>query len=787
MLELFVNPWLLGGLSLAAAPIIIHLLNRRRFEVHYWAAMDFLLQADSSNRRRVKFEDLLLLLLRIAVILALVLAICRPLIKGLAGWREDERVVVVDDSFSTAAAATAGSVFASIREGAVDQVQDAVGGGTAVRLWFGSRSLAEDVRVEGAIRGGVVADPEEATGDVSEDVRAALAGRNLLESVRTSKPVDGRLEFASIVRSLTEEADAEPEARVRSVVLLSDFRHSDWLTEDGELAPEPRVAFEEIERRELTDRLRFQFVDLGGPSSQNIAVTEVVALDTPILIGVPARLRVEVTNFGEEVLPRLEGSLEVGAPESTAFEPRQRIALPLFTDVPAGGTVGVEVVHVFENAGQYPIQVRIDNDLLAVDDVGHGVVVVREALRVLLVDGAPAAERFERESGYVATALAPRGEVPSGVTTVVVDGLVTEEALRDIDVIFALNRARWSPSEIDVLEASVARGGGIAWFLGGEVDVTAYSALAGPQDSREGGLRLFPATLRELPPTAEQSRAARLRFDDFEHSAFQLFRGLKKPSISEVVFSRYYDLDPVEGADVIATFDDDGRTPAIVELSQGGRAPAPSSSESAEDSRVLPGRLVLFNTTADRDWSDWPTDPSYPIVLQEQVRHLSRKRGSGHRIEVGEALVVSAEPGMNYRMLAADQQGEVFAEESVDDSGVLGALRFRPREAGLYRLIREPRAGVVVRSSEDDTKDTSASIEWFAFTRSPEESDLTAMDAGALEKALEGTGVRFAVGRSLEVDAFRNEQEGEIWRWLALAAGLFLVTELFVAWWFGRR
>ena len=35
----FLNPLLLWALPLAAIPIIIHLLNRRRFDTRKWAAM----------------------------------------------------------------------------------------------------------------------------------------------------------------------------------------------------------------------------------------------------------------------------------------------------------------------------------------------------------------------------------------------------------------------------------------------------------------------------------------------------------------------------------------------------------------------------------------------------------------------------------------------------------------------------------------------------------------------------------------------------------------------------
>ena len=66
--SLFINPWLLGGLALALAPVIIHIFNKRRFRIHEWAAMDFLFQAAVHNRRRVRFEDVILLLLRTLII-----------------------------------------------------------------------------------------------------------------------------------------------------------------------------------------------------------------------------------------------------------------------------------------------------------------------------------------------------------------------------------------------------------------------------------------------------------------------------------------------------------------------------------------------------------------------------------------------------------------------------------------------------------------------------------------------------------------------------------------------
>ncbi|MFZ4733882.1 MAG: BatA domain-containing protein, partial [Pirellulales bacterium] len=52
------------GLPLAAAPIIIHLINLLRHRRVEWAAMEFLLASQRKYRTRVLLKQLLLLALR---------------------------------------------------------------------------------------------------------------------------------------------------------------------------------------------------------------------------------------------------------------------------------------------------------------------------------------------------------------------------------------------------------------------------------------------------------------------------------------------------------------------------------------------------------------------------------------------------------------------------------------------------------------------------------------------------------------------------------------------------
>src|SRR5436853_868974 len=66
----FLSPLLMGaGAAATSIPIIIHLLNKRKFKVVIWAAMEWLLAAQRRNARRLRFQRWLLLAVRCLAIL----------------------------------------------------------------------------------------------------------------------------------------------------------------------------------------------------------------------------------------------------------------------------------------------------------------------------------------------------------------------------------------------------------------------------------------------------------------------------------------------------------------------------------------------------------------------------------------------------------------------------------------------------------------------------------------------------------------------------------------------
>ena len=780
---MFVNGLLLWGLALAAAPVIIHILNKRRYRVHDWAAMDFLLAAQVSNRRRVKFEDLILLLLRMAIIGFLVMAVARPVLRGLAGWREDSRVVVLDDSFSMEAVSSTGKVFDTARESAISQVQDALGGSIPVSVWLGSRPGREVGKVEGQVQGGVV-DGGSAS-SASAGARASLAGRDLLDSLRDETTSDLSLDFPRILRKLIDEAKGSAASIVRSVVLVSDYRGRDWFEEDGSLRDSLAVLFEEIAReKKLADSFNFQFVDVSSGSLDNTAITGFSIESDPVLAGVPVRIAVEVTNYGKDPRVRVEGDIEVGGSGGDEFVARHKIPLPMIENISPGETVRVEIQHIFIEGGEYPLKASITPDRLVRDDVSSLVAVVRDSLAVALVDGAPSPNRFASESGLLVAALSPRGDVPSGVSVSLIEGEVEAKELENADCVFILNRSKLSVSEREALGDFARSGGGIAYFLGNKVNVDSYLELARPS---AGEPALFPAILKE--PGSPGAR--HFDFGDFRHPTLALFRGLKTSSFAHVVFRRFFLLEPLPGARVAGSYDDELSTPAIIEgryapslADTGAGGDGKTSEKDGKAADAQPefdgrGRLVVFNTTADRDWGDWPTDYTYPILMQEWVRYLSRRHSWGRISQVGELLRLEKKPGVNYRI-----ESPPPADESAGAPAPVRWIRpghgeeYRPELAGLFRVAASARPGIL---------EAGESARWYAVRREDSESDLGECDGESLHEALADTGIQFVMGGNVDVDAFRRDQEGEIWRWLALAAGVFLLVELFAAWWFGRK
>src|SRR5258705_13917852 len=97
----FLNFALVFGATAFSIPLIIHLFNRSRFKVVQWGAMHLLESVLRQNRKRMKIEQLILLLIRISIPIVLALCMARPVVTGMKALMCDVKtsvVVLVDNS-----------------------------------------------------------------------------------------------------------------------------------------------------------------------------------------------------------------------------------------------------------------------------------------------------------------------------------------------------------------------------------------------------------------------------------------------------------------------------------------------------------------------------------------------------------------------------------------------------------------------------------------------------------------------------------------------------------------
>ena len=96
---------MLAGLAGVMLPLIAHLLSRKKYDLVDWGAMQFL-ELDPSAKRKVRLEELLLMLVRMAIVAVIAIALARPWLSGrwllgLVSNQSRDVVLVIDGSYST--------------------------------------------------------------------------------------------------------------------------------------------------------------------------------------------------------------------------------------------------------------------------------------------------------------------------------------------------------------------------------------------------------------------------------------------------------------------------------------------------------------------------------------------------------------------------------------------------------------------------------------------------------------------------------------------------------------
>jgi hypothetical protein len=134
----FSSPLILLWLAAAAVPLLLHLWRRRRYRETPWAAMEYLLAAIRSRRRRMRIEQLILLAVRTLLVILLVLALAELYVTSdtfLPPSRQRvHKLLVIDGSYSMTYAPGEQSLFDRAKALAIRLVEDGSRQGDAFSL-----------------------------------------------------------------------------------------------------------------------------------------------------------------------------------------------------------------------------------------------------------------------------------------------------------------------------------------------------------------------------------------------------------------------------------------------------------------------------------------------------------------------------------------------------------------------------------------------------------------------------------------------------------------------------
>lgn len=719
---------MLGWLSAAAAPLLIHLWSRRRYRQIPWAAMQFLLAAMRSNARRLRLQQWLLIAIRTLIILLVVLAVAEPYSEGLlagGAGAPTHRVLVVDASFSMSYRDGDDTLFARAQRLAADVVRAS-----------GPSDVFTIIQMDASPR--VVVDRETIDRD-------ALS--RAIESLEpTQAGADLHAACALIDEALTPTQNVNRATERQEIVFFTDLQRASWQNQRAPLASETVTAQSNATPTNPDDPLaalaakaKVVVVDLSPDRRTNLALTRLSSRQPYATLLGDSLLEATLHEFGDE--PRRECVVEL----LVDAEPVGSQVV----DVPPDGEVSVRFTHRFSRPGAHAVAVRAAPDALEIDNTRWLAMKVAEEIRVLCVEGQPGAARF------VADALDPDPIDKSPLHPIIVsEGGLAEVEFDDFACLIFCNVARLTANEAMRVARYVEQGGGVIFFLGDQVQADDYNLLAA------GERPLLPAELGGIvadPGVPLDPRA-------YRHPVVAPFRGRERSGLITTPVARYVRLilpDPPGGREVALAFSNGD--PLIV-TKQLGRGYSVLVATDASLSSV--------DAKSGEPWTAWPTWPSFLPIVRELVHFAMRGQATGRAQLIGQplqgALNRASSPLLQIRR-PDGRTDTVLATESD-----LGAS---------WRYDRTDASGIYSIAGADNG--AQAATESFAVNVDTNESDLRKVDRSDLPSQVD---VRADWQPSPgPIDDRNPSLQRSTWHGalLGTAFGLLLLESL-LAWYCGR-
>jgi hypothetical protein len=604
---------MLVGAAAVSIPIALHFFYRARYKPLPWAPMKFLKEAIEQTSRRLKFQEWILLLLRCLAIVLLALAIARPGCNtATVAGRGDaiDAVFVFDTSYSMDA-----------KDGNVTRLERAKDAALDVLKTLPANSSVQ-----------IFTCSDRATFVGPLQPHNLDQARNLIPNIEVTGLASDLLPGLSEALAATRNGTAA----AKEIYVFTDMQKDAFERQQGAI----KAKCEEIKPAASLIFVRCGKADATTP---NVAVQNVrwISPDVP-----HTRTRlpfvIDLKNTGTDTVKGLRVYLELDG-KSVEKDAVQIDQIDKDQTYPVTLTAGLE------RDGVSVIGVKIEGDELPGDNVLHKTILVRDKVRVLLVDGTPN-PNLPTDAGdhFVKTALNPGRAGDYYIESETVSAAEAgPKDLDDKDVVYLLNAPvrennpleGMSEEFLTRLNEFVRQGGGLVIGSGYQVSKDAYNKALG-----SAGRGLLPFDLKGIR-------------EGNENSPFRPAADSIDPTSFLAPFIKY--ADALQSVAIVTMTD-------LSDAGTGGRVLAQTDGRPYVVSKVVgAGEVVMVTGSLDERWGNFSSDPgSFHVPFARYVlTHLTGRKVSAGATVAGNPIQWLAPPNPDgkfdeFELVTPPRQGE---------------------------------------------------------------------------------------------------------------------------------
>lgn len=560
----FLTPLFLLGLLAAAIPFAIHLIRRENPPKVMFGTLRFVKQTTKKLILFQQIQQWLLLMMRAALICLLVLAFARPLFyQGSMARLIDAEPRSVAILLDTSLSMRLGDRFERAREQALDVLDSLNAGDEAAVLTFADGILAAR--------------------ELTTDLDGLRSFINTLE-----QPGYDRVRFYPGLQQANDMlADSQHENR--QLVMISDFKASGLGAEGNDFM--------------LAAGTGFRTIDVGDERSSNLSLTDVRSPPQLLENQTDYEVLARVRSTGSVFLDRAELSLTLNSDAASAVVSSPATQMIQLNE---RSEAVVSLPLTLDGSGSYTGELALSGDDFELDNRWYFSMDVLPRMRVLVVNGDPAADWYDDEAHWFVLALQGMENSPFDVLTTTVDAF-TAAQLRDQDAVVLLNTPPLSAAMASAVQRFVIEGGALWLAPGDRASADAYNA----QFEQIMPARLLAA---EVLPANDYQLIADI---DRRHPA------LRALSVDfGARFQGFWRTEAVADAGVLMRFDNG--------------LPMLSERQAGE------GRVMLLSSSLDLGWSNFPLQGLYLPFAHEVLTYLVQPPSRERAYLVGQMVDLSA-------------------------------------------------------------------------------------------------------------------------------------------------